>query len=68
MIVVDTGDFGAVAGSGFAGDASAAIPAGVDTQIPTGVDTAALSGLADGDAAASDVTDEQVDDDPFAAW
>lgn len=65
--MVDTGDFGAVADSGFAGDASAAIPADVDTQIPTGVDTAALSGLADGDAAASDVTDEQVDDDPFAA-
>ena len=65
--MVDTGDFGAVAESGFAGDASAAIPADHDTQIPTGVDTAALSGLADGDAAASDVTEDQIDDDPFAA-
>lgn len=64
--MIDAGDFGVAGDGGFADDALSAIPGDASTQIPEGVDDAALSGLIDGDAAASDVSDEQVDD-PLAA-
>lgn len=66
LIVIDAGDFGVAGDDGFVDDASFAIPDDDSAQIPQGVDTAALSDLSGSDAAASDVTDEQVEDDPLA--